>query len=97
MCNDKKNGRSTIFNKLRLRKFKEGDGVRAEEKVKTGIKLQMSSKIEILQDSVKSLMKKGEKSKIKWTKSKEEKELDNKQQMDKQQKKEEKKKKEKGG
>ena len=90
MCNDKKHGRSTIFSKLRLRKFKEADGDRAEENVKTGIKLQMPSNIEILQDSVKSLMKKGEKPKIKSTKSKEEKEIDNKQQMDKQQKKEEK-------
>ena len=88
ICSDKKNGRRIIFNKLRLGKKKEAHEEQTEEKVETKSNLQMPSEMKIAKDSVKSLMKKGVKSKIKWKDSKEEEE--DKEQMDKQQKKEEK-------
>ena len=70
--------------------MKEAHGVQTEEKVEAKSNLQMPSEMKIVQHSVKSLMKKGAKSKIKGRKAKEEKEQDSKEQMDKQKKKEEK-------
>ena len=90
ICNDKKNDMGKIFNKFRLRKKKEADGEQAERKVKLKDNLKMSSDMKTKKDRAKYLMKKGAKSKIKWMKSKEEKEQDNKQEVEKQHKKEEK-------
>ena len=87
---DKKDGMSTILNKLRLRKLKDAYEERAKEKVELINNLQMPLEMKIVKDSVKSLMKRGFKSKIRGRKSKEEREQDNKEQIDKQQKKEEK-------
>ena len=61
-----------------------------QEKLETKSTLQMPPEMKTVKDSVKSLIKKGARSKIRWTKSKDEKEHDNKIPMDKQQKKEEK-------